>query len=405
MFKLFKNINSKTNFYKTQENVIEKIFVSNFIFKNFCINNNNKTKFNILFFGNDDISFPTLAKLYEEMHNENSIIKSLGVVTTPLENKKSFQAGFHKFINDKNIFKVELNVKSKDNLKDSWRELTNVIQEKKYDIGIVASFGRMIPGTIIHSLKNGAFVMHPSLLPKYRGAAPIQHALLNNEKKTGVTIVECSMNKFDAGDIVLQKEMSIENFHRFKELSLILSHMGKDATMEFLNTYNSSMKNKKPQEEELVTKAGLITDSNFVYLDFINKTSEEILSLYKSFFGSQLEPFTRANVDGKDRLLFFENLFNVTTSSEFYKLILKKIEKIAKPGDFYWDLKEDRNNIFIKTNNGWVVSNKIKMDGLGYTPCEKIITKVFMNKRFINKENNELAIKALPKKEEIAKIL
>jgi methionyl-tRNA formyltransferase len=390
-------------------NFKSRCFVNNkfFSFKSTSLTSEEKTssmkvtskkKFKILFFGNDDISLPTLMKIYEEMYKDESVIDSLGVVTTPLENKKSFQAGFHKFLNDKKIIKYELNVKTKENLKSSWKELVDDILHNKYDIGMVASFGKMIPGSVITSLKNGAYVMHPSLLPKYRGAAPIQHTLLNREKKTGVSIVEASMGKFDAGDIILQKEMTIENFHRFKELALMLSHMGADSVIEFLHIYDNLVANKKPQDESQVTKAGLILDNNFVYLDFNKKTSEEIISLYRAFFGSQLEPFTKANIEGKERPIFFENLFNVTPTSEVYKLVLKKIEEFAKPGDLYWDLKQDRDNIFFKTKNGWLVSNKIKLDCTPYTPGEKIISKIFKNNRFKTKENKQLAISTIPQK-------
>ena len=67
---------------------------------------------------------------------------------------------------------------------------------------MIASFGHMIPGEVIDSFQKGMLVMHPSLLPKFRGACPIQHAILQGEKKTGVSIIEISKNKFDAGDIL-----------------------------------------------------------------------------------------------------------------------------------------------------------------------------------------------------------
>jgi len=60
----------------------------------------------------------------------------------------------------------------------------------------------MIPDSVIDQFPRGMLIMHPSLLPKYRGACPIQHAILNEEKETGVSIVEISKNKFDAGSIL-----------------------------------------------------------------------------------------------------------------------------------------------------------------------------------------------------------
>ena len=69
-------------------------------------------------------------------------------------------------------------------------------------MGVVASFGHMIPSNIIDKFPHGMFVMHPSLLPKYRGSCPIQHAILKRETETGVSVIEISKNKFDAGAIL-----------------------------------------------------------------------------------------------------------------------------------------------------------------------------------------------------------
>ena len=76
-----------------------------------------------------------------------------------------------------------------------------------YDYGVVASFGHMIPSFIINRFKNKKarstlMVMHPSLLPKYRGACPIQYTILGGEKEAGVSVIEISKGKFDAGKIL-----------------------------------------------------------------------------------------------------------------------------------------------------------------------------------------------------------
>jgi methionyl-tRNA formyltransferase len=73
----------------------------------------------------------------------------------------------------------------------------------------------MVPSDFIDRFPFGMYVMHPSLLPKYRGACPIQHAILNNEKETGVSIIEISKNKFDAGKIVLRADIAMDQHTRF----------------------------------------------------------------------------------------------------------------------------------------------------------------------------------------------
>jgi len=82
-----------------------------------------------------------------------------------------------------------------------------LIKGSGYDFSIVASFGHMIPSYVIDNFisptsKSTMMVMHPSLLPKYRGACPIQHTILGGEKDAGVSVIEISKGKFDAGKIL-----------------------------------------------------------------------------------------------------------------------------------------------------------------------------------------------------------
>ena len=67
---------------------------------------------------------------------------------------------------------------------------------------MIASFGKMVPDHIIDAFPQGMLVVHPSLLPKYRGACPIQHALLNQDPVTGTSVIEIAKGVFDAGDIL-----------------------------------------------------------------------------------------------------------------------------------------------------------------------------------------------------------
>lgn len=343
-------------------------------------------KFNLLFFGNDEISLASLEKLHDNSTKSDTLINKLTVITTPNENKKSTQGIFHKFLQMKNIEKVYLD---KNDLKNSWLELEKKILLEKYNIGLIASFGQMIPKEIIKSLDEKVFVMHPSLLPKYRGGAPIQHTLINNEKKTGVTICQASIGKFDAGDIVLQKSIDIEVFHRFKELAFILSNLGAESVVEFLSNYENLLSKKIPQKEELSSKAPLIIGQN-IYLDFINDDANKVLTDYKAFFGSQIEPFTKFMLGKEERQMFFDNLFVVTKSSSYYTKILQDIDKKAKPGAIFWDLKQERNFVFIKANNDWLATNKIKLNGTNYLNGEIFIVKTLKNKRFNEENKNEL---------------
>ena len=82
--------------------------------------------------------------------------------------------------------------------------------------------------------------MHPSLLPKYRGACPIQHAILNGEKQTGVSIIEISKNQFDAGPVLWQKKVPIDEKTRFLELQATLSTVGGEGLAHVLTNFESA---------------------------------------------------------------------------------------------------------------------------------------------------------------------
>lgn len=102
------------------------------------------------------------------------------------------------------------------------------------------------------------YVIHPSLLPKYRGSCPIQHAILNQEKTTGVSIIEISKNKFDAGAILWQGEVEMNENTKFDQLSDELSQLGGDGMLQILDNLESFRQNAKSQDPKLVTSARMI---------------------------------------------------------------------------------------------------------------------------------------------------
>jgi len=92
---------------------------------------------------------------------------------------------------------------------------------------VVVSYGQIIPKEILELPKIGPLNIHPSLLPKYRGAAPIQRAIMNGEEKTGVTIMWMN-ERLDAGDIFLQREIPIDPEDNYGSLHEKLSLLSKE---------------------------------------------------------------------------------------------------------------------------------------------------------------------------------
>lgn len=120
------------------------------------------------------------------------------------------------------------------------------------DIIVTAAFGQFLPEKLIQSPKYGAVNVHASLLPKYRGGAPVHYAIINGEAETGVTIMEM-VKKMDAGDIISQGAVSIDETDNVGTMFDKLSHLGKELLLETLPKYLSGELKGRPQDEEQVT--------------------------------------------------------------------------------------------------------------------------------------------------------
>jgi len=127
----------------------------------------------------------------------------------------------------------------------------------KPDLYIVTAFGRILPENILAIPEIGAINLHASLLPKYRGSAPIQWAIINGEKKTGVTTM--LMNKgLDTGDILLKDETEILQNDTSFILHDRLAEMGAELLIKTLRTIESDGLKPVPQDDERATYAPLL---------------------------------------------------------------------------------------------------------------------------------------------------
>lgn len=151
----------------------------------------------ILFFGTASISKFYLEHLYSRGHE-------LFIVTMP---DKSALRGQHILSPAVKIFAIEKSIKFIQPLKFA-QDVYETIKNFNADVGIAVSYGQLIPRNIFDLPKYRTFNIHFSLLPKYRGAAPVQHALLNGEVKTGVTSFYIE-DGLDTGNILMQKSVNI----------------------------------------------------------------------------------------------------------------------------------------------------------------------------------------------------
>ena len=208
---------------------------------------------NIVFFGSDSFSLPFLEYLYKNFNISLVITtkdkiggRGLKLIETPTK----------VFAKQNNIPFIEVS-KMKENIED--------IKKFNGEIGVVVSFGKIIPNSIIEIFPKGIINLHPSLLPKYRGPNPIRWQILNGEKESGVTIMKLT-NEVDAGPILLQKKLIIDERDNYTKLSEKLIEIGKECLNESLELIKNGRDSWIEQKGEANYAPKF--DENFEKLDF-----------------------------------------------------------------------------------------------------------------------------------------
>ncbi len=138
--------------------------------------------------------------------------------------------------------------------KISTPENVELIKSYHPDLFIVVAYGEIIKKSLLEIPRIGPYNIHASLLPKYRGAAPIQRCLMGGEKKTGINIIEMTP-QMDAGDIVASAEIEIGHEMTFGELEAALCDLACSLTKKFLHQISEGTLIRNPQDPSLVTFA------------------------------------------------------------------------------------------------------------------------------------------------------
>ncbi|CAG8524384.1 10960_t:CDS:10, partial [Acaulospora colombiana] len=129
----------------------------------------------------------------------------------------------------------------------------------RFDIGVVVSFGYFLTPRILESFTKGALNVHPSLLPKHRGASPIQYAIMSGDEETGVTIQELHPKIFDAGRIFRQITVPLPPLSTYLSLGPILAAKGSELLVDTLRYFDYYKANSQEQDEAKSTKAPKIS--------------------------------------------------------------------------------------------------------------------------------------------------
>lgn len=203
----------------------------------------------IVFFGSSDFSLVPLKACRESPH------QLLLVITTPDQKKgrglKESPTPVRALCQAQGI-----TVEAPANLKDN--ALLEKIKKLRPELFVVASYGKIIPTSWLGVPSKLALNVHPSLLPKYRGAAPIHWALLDGEKETGVSIAELTSN-LDAGDVLFQDRIPIKETHDAVSLSHDLAELSYRALKTVFQKTGDGTLKKSRQQESLSSYARKLT--------------------------------------------------------------------------------------------------------------------------------------------------
>jgi methionyl-tRNA formyltransferase len=134
----------------------------------------------------------------------------------------------------------------------------SLVRELSPELIVVAAYGKILPEEILTAPRYGAINVHSSLLPKYRGAAPINWAILNGERETGVTIMYMA-KALDAGDIIFAKKTPIDPVEDAGALTQRLAELGADALLEALDQIQSGTVQRTAQDEREQTYAPMLS--------------------------------------------------------------------------------------------------------------------------------------------------
>ena len=225
---------------------------------------------NVLFMGTPDFAKESLEAVYNSGYN------ILGVVTNPDKPKgrgmKMVASPVKEFALEKGL-KVYQPVRVRNNT-----EFIEEIKKLKPDVICVVAYGKILPKEILDIPEKGCINVHGSLLPEYRGAAPIQWAVINGDKETGVTTMYMDVG-MDTGDIILKEEVTIGDDETTGKLWDRLSKIGGKLLVKTLKQIEDGIAPREKQGNNFTMAP--ILNKDMAKIDWENKTAQEIKNLVR----------------------------------------------------------------------------------------------------------------------------
>ena len=280
----------------------------------------------IIFAGTPEFAVPALQALIDQSHHKsNSLFEIILVLTQPdrpAGRGMKLQASPVKQL----ALQHNLNVFQPESLKPA--EIQAQIAAVGADVMVVAAYGLIIPTTVLNMFQKGCYNIHASLLPRWRGAAPIHRSLLAGDAETGVTIMEV-VPKLDAGNMICKGVVPITDNDTTQTLHDALSKIGADLMVKAMqDLLKNSRLPSEPQDECLVTYAHKLEKSESK-IDW-RKSVDEISRQVRAF---NPFPVATAQFRGETCRIWFANALNEKTHKNYGEIIALSANIHAACGD------------------------------------------------------------------------
>ena len=310
----------------------------------------------IVFMGTPDFAKESLEAIYNAGHN------IIAVVTNPDRPKgrgmKMIASPVKEFAIEKSIPVLQ---------PEKIREIKDTLEQINPDLFCVVAYGKILPQDILDIPKKGSINVHGSLLPQYRGAAPIQWAILNGDKKTGITTMYMNAG-MDTGDMILQEEVQIGEDETTGELWDRLSKIGAKLLVETVAKIEKGTAPRTPQSGEF-TMAPML-NKEMARIDWINKNSKEIKNLVRG-----LNPIMGAYTTYNDKKIKIWRAGSIELDEfienhpEFadYKVSLNNMEGGAV---IYSDIKQ---GLYVKAKTGIVIIQEVQAENAKRMPVQDFL--------------------------------
>lgn len=295
----------------------------------------------IVFFGTPEFASCILEGLIENNYNVIAVVTQ---PDKPVGRKKILTASPVKELALKHNIKVYQPV--------SLRKDYEFLKQLDFDMLISAAYGQILPQEVLDMAHINNINVHGSLLPKYRGGAPIQRSIINGDAKTGITIMEM-IDRMDAGKIYGQEEIAIDKNINTTDLFKQLQEVGKDLLLKLLPDLLDNKLEGTIQDESQVTFAFNIKPEE-EKIDF----NQKVIDVHNLIRGLSVNPGAYCYFDDRKLKIYKAAIFNETNDD-----------------NQVGNLKiENKNRLLVKCSNGYLELLEVQLEGK-----QKMDVKSFLN--------------------------